>query len=117
MDMWCKVAHIYMNILTILLVILFYLPDGKATAVHFNCKYVEASAVMNLNVDDLLAGVVKQIRLTNKRNSSKKKRKTNCVPDEEATNGCIEHAARGIVNKILRKNSPVFRSCDNLLVL
>ena len=32
-------------------------------AEHYNCKYTEASASMNMQVDDLLVGILKQIRL------------------------------------------------------
>ena len=39
------------------------LAEGKRVAEHYNCKYTEASASMNMQVDDLLVGIIKQIRL------------------------------------------------------
>ena len=93
--------------------------EGKEAAVHLNCKYIEVSALMNLRVDELLAGIVKQIRLTatrlRKRNSRKIKHPR--ATSAREGNGCIEHAARGIVGRIFKRTSPMFRSCDNLLVV
>ena len=93
--------------------------EGKEIAVHFNCKYIEVSAIMNLRVDELLAGIVKQITLTElrRRIRNSKKRKQVRTTSHRDVNGCLEYAARGIVGRIFKKASPMFRSCDNLLVL
>ncbi|WAR13285.1 REM2-like protein [Mya arenaria] len=37
--------------------------EGKNLANSYNCKYIETSAALNHNVDELLAGVLSQIRL------------------------------------------------------
>ncbi|KAH3773386.1 GTP-binding protein REM 2-like [Dreissena polymorpha] len=37
--------------------------DGKNFANSYNCKYIETSAALNHNIDELLAGVLSQIRL------------------------------------------------------
>ena len=101
-------AHIYVTI-----------SEGKEIAVHFSCKYIEVSAIMNLRVDELLAGTVKQISLTSlrRRIRNSKKRKRSRMGSHREKNGCIEHAARGIVGKIFKRPSLMFRSCDNLLVV
>ena len=98
---------------------MFAVSEGKDIAVHFSCKYIEVSAIMNLRVDELLAGIVKQITLTSLsrrrrrvRNSKKRKR----TGSHRERNGCIEYAARGLVGKIFNRPSLMFRSCDNLQV-
>ena len=42
---------------------LIYDADGKSLAVSFDCKYIETSSGMQHNVDELLVGILKQIRL------------------------------------------------------
>jgi len=37
--------------------------DGKSLAVSFDCKYIETSSGIQHNVDELLVGILKQIRL------------------------------------------------------
>lgn len=93
--------------------------EGKEIAVHFNCKYIEVSAIMNLRVDDLLAGILKQITLTElrRRKRSSKKHKSIRAISQLERGGCLEYAARGIVGRIFKRTSPMFRSCDNLLVV
>ena len=41
----------------------FLLAEARAVAISRDCKYVEVSASLGHNVDTLLVGVVKQIRL------------------------------------------------------
>lgn len=40
-----------------------YLTAGKSLATSFDCKYIETSSGMQHNVDELLVGILKQIRL------------------------------------------------------
>jgi len=37
--------------------------EGKAAAVRFRCKYTEVSATFNHKLDELLVGIIKQMRL------------------------------------------------------
>jgi hypothetical protein len=37
--------------------------DGRNIAMRYSCKFIETSAAINDKVDDLLAGILKQIRL------------------------------------------------------
>ena len=41
----------------------YKIPDAKSMASSYNCKYTETSAALNHNVDELLVGVLTQIRL------------------------------------------------------
>ena len=81
-------------------------------AVRYDCKYIEVSTVLNLKVDELLAGILKQIRLTGKRKERRSIRHKKNKEDQS----CI--SARGLVGKIF-KSSPTINtsSCDDLLVL
>ncbi len=45
------------------LLLLLLLAAGKSLATSFDCKYIETSSGMQHNVDELLVGILKQIRL------------------------------------------------------
>ncbi|KAK2146598.1 hypothetical protein LSH36_595g03022 [Paralvinella palmiformis] len=77
--------------------------EGKSAAATFDCKYFEVSALMSLRVDELLAGVVNQIRLR------KLKRLGPCSPVTEGRKSPLR-----LINKILKRQAPVSKSCDNL---
>lgn len=36
--------------------------DAKKVATRYNCKYIETSVALNHNVDQLLAGIIRQVR-------------------------------------------------------
>ena len=91
-------------------------------ATRYDVKYIEVSAVLNHKVDDLLAGVLKQIHLKEKRliKIRRKAASKKCLADAPASqngsSGCLQlMAARSIVGRIFRRH-PMFRSCDNLFV-
>ena len=90
-------------------------------ATRYDCKFVEVSALLSLKVDELLAGLVRQIQL-NAQRSLKRKGSSLCRNTDgrkhRQTSSCVGEAARGIVTKLLKHTrSNVFSSCDNLLVL
>lgn len=103
----------------------FLSTDGKTMATRYDVKYIEVSAVLNHKIDDLLAGILQQIRLKEKRlNKIRKKAAASkkclagegAVPSQHGSSGCLHlPAARGIMGKLFRRH-PMFRSCDNLLV-
>ncbi len=51
------------NVSLIKVIILSTFTAGKSLAVSFDCKYIETSSGMQHNVDELLVGILKQIRL------------------------------------------------------
>lgn len=51
----------------------FCFSEAKRTATQFNCKYIETSATLNVKVDELLVGILKQIKLTLKPEPTKSK--------------------------------------------
>ena len=82
----------------------------------YDCKFSEISATLNHKVDELLVGIVSQIRLNKKRHKGRKKDKANHQKPDEG-NSCVHVTARDIFNKLFKRNSLQSRSCDNLLVL
>ena len=84
---------------------------GKNMAVRFECKYIEVSAVLNHKVDELLAGMLRQIRLKRRQ---RRRLEGRCFSEE---NSCLQDAAKGIVSRFFRSGPHAFSSCDNLLVL
>lgn len=42
---------------------LMYITEGKAMATAYDCKFIETSVGINHNVDELLVGLLSQIRL------------------------------------------------------
>ena len=73
------------------------------------CKYIEVSAGLNHKTDELLVGILRQIRL--KRNLTTSNSHNNKFQDEANHEG-----PKGIVGRLFRRNSRAFRSCDNLMV-
>lgn len=70
-------------------------------ATSYNCKYIETSAALNHNVDELLAGVLSQIRLKqygqyikDEANSNKKQRQR-----QKGLTGALRTALRGVFGR------------------
>lgn len=80
-------------------------------AVRYDCKYIEVSAILHMKVDELLVGIVRQIKL---KRETKLHKKNKCLPED---NNCLQDAARGIVGRLFKNHPYMYRSCDNLMVL
>ncbi|CAI9737392.1 GTP-binding protein GEM-like [Octopus vulgaris] len=87
--------------------------EARSIAVNYDCKYIETSAALNHQIDDLLVGSLSQIRLklnihvqensqtlTNKKNKNRRTK-----------------TRRSLISKIFKKNSRKVKSCDNLFDL
>ena len=93
---------------------LFFL-EGRDAAWSLGCKYIEVSAVLNHKVDDLLVGVLSQIKLNCERPLHRPwSMEATCLPHQS---GCMHRVARGLFSLFLRKNSWPLSSCENLLEL
>ena len=86
-----------------------FLSAGKSLATQHESKYIEVSAGLNHKVDELLVGILRQIRL--KRQIPTSTSTSNKFQDEANHEG-----PKGIVGRLFRRNSRAFRSCDNLMV-
>ena len=84
--------------------------EGQACAEKHRCKFIEVSTVLNYKLDELLVGIVTQVRL--KRQATSRM----AVVMAEAT-GCYDQALV-VVDRLFGKRYPRrHRSCDNLLSL
>ncbi len=53
--------------------------EGQALATKMNCRYLETSAKLRLNVEEAFFEIVREIRKNSKSNPSKKKTKKSCI--------------------------------------
>ncbi|XP_056638579.1 uncharacterized protein LOC130446379 [Diorhabda sublineata] len=117
--------------------------EGKSMATSYDCKYIETSVGINHNVDELLVGILSQIRLKlenpersrdifRKRSSSKKNLNRNKSPASGAatpTGSCQNSPkkyrgsrtsaslkVRNLLGKVWARDSKS-KSCENLHVL
>jgi Rad/Gem-related GTP binding protein 1 len=88
----------------------FLLSEGRSLAYSYNCKYIETSAALNHNIDELLAGLLSQIRLKqygeyvrDNMIGPKKQRQ------QKGLTGALKTAFRGVFGKKQK-----ISSCENL---
>ncbi|KAH3770135.1 hypothetical protein DPMN_171417 [Dreissena polymorpha] len=77
---------------------------AKAVALTYDCKFIKTSVVLNVHVDELLVGVVKQLRIRNEAE----------VETGNAPTGCASTSI-SILNKIFKKEL-IFKSSGNLYI-
>jgi Rad/Gem-related GTP binding protein 1 len=85
----------------------------------YDCKFIETSTVLNHNVDELLVGILRQIRL---RAANQSKHSDSKSPDPDHQGGAIDHIhhskGRALLDKLFgKKDGVTSASCDNLFVL
>ncbi|XP_045471679.1 uncharacterized protein LOC123678590 isoform X2 [Harmonia axyridis] len=90
--------------------------NGKALAVARDCKFIETSSGIQHNVDELLVGILKQIRLRESRDKKKKPKKENNKLHGSKTSLSL-NIAREILQKICMNDISKSKSCENLHVL
>ncbi|KOB70311.1 Ras family protein [Operophtera brumata] len=117
--------------------------EGKALATSYECKFIETSVGINHNVDELLVGLLTQIRLKQqhaaaraerqrKRNGSRKTRNRARSPKEieepppppasaastprKRTRLSASVKVRGLLGRVWARDSKS-KSCENLHVL
>lgn len=96
-----------------------YFSDGKALAVSRDCKFIETSSGIQHNVDELLVGILKQIRLRESRD--RKQQQKSLKRDNHKLHGSKTslslNIAREILQKICMNDISKSKSCENLHVL
>lgn len=117
---------------------LFVCAEGKNIAKQYECKFIEISAAIGHQIDELFIGVLKQIRLI----SQRQHQRGSCVesslassrhglmdvvssPDEPRTQCaslhdsacCLVRARDNVLGRLLRGERRASRSCVNLYVL
>ncbi|XP_044746467.1 uncharacterized protein LOC123308014 isoform X2 [Coccinella septempunctata] len=90
--------------------------NGKALAVARDCKFIETSSGIQHNVDELLVGILKQIRLRESRDKKKKPKKEGNKLHGSKTSLSL-NIAREILQKICMNDISKSKSCENLHVL
>ncbi|ESO96886.1 hypothetical protein LOTGIDRAFT_159635 [Lottia gigantea] len=75
--------------------------ESKSVATMYDCKFVETSVVLNHNVDELLVGILTQIR--------RKKHKASASDHDHS---CYSRSKQ-LLNKIFKKD-PMSKSCEKL---
>ncbi|NXP15672.1 REM1 protein, partial [Thinocorus orbignyianus] len=92
--------------------------EGSACAAVFDCKFIETSAALQHNVDELFEGVVRQIRLRRKG-----KEASACAASSHQRKESITKKARRFLDKLVAKNNSKValkvrsKSCHDLSVL
>ncbi|XP_076244771.1 rad, Gem/Kir family member 3 [Calliopsis andreniformis] len=96
--------------------------DGKCMACTYRVKFIEVSVAINHNVDDLLVGILNQIRLKNVQGNAE-----NRAANGSAEGGAHWYKSRGVVRASMKarqmltwlfgKEDSKFKNCENLHVL
>ena len=106
---------------------LFLFPDGKCLACAYRAKFMEISVVINHNVDELLVGILTQIRL---KEELQKEMSEGVVPSVEPSNGQGSHSwirNKGLVRASMKakqmftwlfgKDDDQYNNCENFQIL
>ncbi|KAB5536972.1 hypothetical protein PHYPO_G00113430 [Pangasianodon hypophthalmus] len=92
--------------------------EGRACAVVFDCKFIETSASLNHNVQELFEGIVRQIRLRRDSKETNEHRRSIYKRKESITK-----KARRFLDRLVAKNNKKMalkvrsKSCHDLAVL
>lgn len=89
--------------------------EARSTALKYDCKYAETSAALNHHVDELLVGILSQIRL--KQNPELAQEIPDCHHKKHKERKGSFKVAKGLLNKLFRKSSKRDKSCENLYEL
>jgi len=91
--------------------------EGRAMCEAMHCKYSLVSAALNHRVDDLLVGLVHQIRLNPLRQTVVDyEQQSTHNTSQHVTNGCFT-AAKDFFVELLSRKRVVESNCDNLWTL
>ncbi|XP_055604653.1 GTP-binding protein RAD-like [Uranotaenia lowii] len=92
--------------------------DGKCMACTHRIKFIEVSVAINHNVDELLAGILSQIRLKKAHCAIQGTRESS--PNHWYKNRSVVRAsmkARQMITWVFGKEDSKFKNCENLQVL
>jgi len=92
----------------------FFISEGKQLACSRECKFIETSSGIQHNVDELLVGVLKQIRLRETRDQKKLNQRKTAIHGSKTSLSL--HIAKEILQKMCLLDSKS-KSCGNLHVL
>lgn len=90
-----------------------FIAEGRTIADKLDIKYIETSVGFNHNVDELLVGIVTQIRLKRAQPLATQTTMKKII----ARSMKFTSKARGLMDRLLQKCDLKTKSCDNLNVL
>ncbi|CAH1392695.1 unnamed protein product [Nezara viridula] len=91
--------------------------EGKDTARRYDSKFIETSVGLNHRVDELLVGVLTQIRLKDaERKKPQEEQKTGLFPKSRGKGTSASLKVKGLLSKVWARDSKS-KSCENLHVL
>ncbi|VDI70623.1 Rad and Gem related GTP binding protein 1 [Mytilus galloprovincialis] len=88
--------------------------EARQLAKEFECKYIETSAVLNHKVDELLVGLLKQIKL---KLNPEAIQKAAVLTQVKGKRHNLCKVVKRLLNKILRRTSKPLSQCENLFNL
>lgn len=94
--------------------VFYFFTEGRSLAKEMGCKFIETSVAINHQVDELLVGILTQIRMKQKQAEKHKKRRESQSRKSFINPSC---KASGVLKKILQRACLKSKSCDNLHVL
>lgn len=97
--------------------LLFSVPEGRACAAVFDCKFIETSAAMQHNVWEVFRGIVRQLRLRrDSKEVNKRRKQRSCKVRRES----LPSRARRLLDKVVAPSVALWlksKSCHDLSVL
>jgi len=86
----------------------------------YDSKYIDVSAILNHRVDDLLVGMLKQLRLSSRRKTNQTTPTTQQMKprsrDDSCLMGCLAKSKGTLIKTFVRQRLPRHsKSCENLL--
>ncbi|XP_071176418.1 ras-related protein Rap-2a-like [Mytilus edulis] len=88
--------------------------EARQLAKEFECKYIETSAVLNHKVDELLVGLLKQIKL---KLNPEAIQKAAVLTQVTGKRHYLCKVVKRLLSKILRRTSKPLSQCENLFNL
>ncbi|CAC5386169.1 unnamed protein product [Mytilus coruscus] len=88
--------------------------EARQLAKEFECKYIETSAVLNHKVDELLVGLLKQIKL---KLNPEAIQKAAISTQGKGKRHSLFKGPKRLLSKILRRTSKPLSQCENLFQL
>lgn len=95
---------------------LFLFAEAKCIACSYECKFIETSAAISHQVDELLVGIVTQIRLKSEQQVERKAFEGQGLAKKRPLSR-LERRASSIIGRLLGKGKLKSQSCGNLHVL
>ena len=86
-------------------------------ATNMNCKFTETSSFLKYNVDELLVGILKQIRLKEVLHGGDSDRRRKSITSTVVTSSSDVHIKSiNLARNLFSKKNQKSKSCQNLLV-